>query len=231
MEKCMNQLTFAIGDIHGEMFLLHQLVKQCFAHAKAQETEAHFVFLGDYVDRGPRSNEVIAFLRKLPNATCLRGNHDHMMSEALIHKIRDSKYWWLNNGGLRTIESYAAPNYSPEMVMEYASILADAHWLASLPVSFEDGHRFFCHAGIRPGVPLAEQSDDDLMWIREEFTACHAMHPKLIVHGHTPCLSGPEVRPNRVGIDTGGCFKNGQLTAAVFDETQAEPINFISVER
>jgi hypothetical protein len=57
------------------------------------------------------------------------------------------------------------------------------------------------------------------------------MHSKLIVHGHTPCLSGPEVRPNRVGIDTGGCFKNGQLTAAVFDETQAEPINFISVER
>jgi serine/threonine protein phosphatase 1 len=103
----MNQLTFAIGDIHGEMFLLHQLVKQCLAHAKVQETEAHFVFLGDYVDRGPRSNEVIAFLRKLPNATCLRGNHDQMMCEAVIHKNRDSKYWWLNNGGLRTIESYA----------------------------------------------------------------------------------------------------------------------------
>jgi serine/threonine protein phosphatase 1 len=69
------------------------------------------------------------------------------------------------------------------------------------------------------------------MWIREEFTACHAMHSKLIAHGHTPCLSGPEVQPNRVCIDTGGCFKNGQLTAAVFDETQAEPISFISVER
>jgi serine/threonine protein phosphatase 1 len=115
--------------------------------------------------------------------------------------------------------------------MEYASILADAHWLASLPVYYEDEHRFFCHAGIRPGVPLNKQREDDLMWIRDEFEDSRIQHPKFVVHGHTRCLSGPEVLPNRVCIDTGGCFKNGQLTAAVFDETQVEPISFISVER
>ncbi len=227
---------FAIGDVHGSMKYLQALIEKCLAYAEEQQTLPHFIFLGDYVDRGSQSREVLSCLQQLPEilgsgskVTCLRGNHDQMFIDAVLHRDIDG---WLSNGGDETLNSYAREpsNLRVDPLLKIYGPLMGAHakWLDTLPLSFEDEYRFYCHAGIRPGVPLDRQEPHDLLWIRQEFLDFKHRHTKLIVHGHSPTMSGPDLRINRLNLDTGACM-GGKLTAAVFNDTQAAPLEFLSV--
>jgi serine/threonine protein phosphatase 1 len=117
--------------------------------------------------------------------------------------------------------------YDPVLGIYDPLLGAHVKWLDTLPLSFEDEYRFYCHAGIRPGVPLDRQEPYDLLWIRHDFLDFQHRHTKLIVHGHSPTLSGPDLHTNRLNLDTGACM-GGKLTAAVFNGTQAAPLEFLS---
>jgi serine/threonine protein phosphatase 1 len=228
MNQFSTYTTFAIGDVHGTMKYLQTLIEKCLAYAEKQQTLPHFILLGDLVDRGPQSREVLTYLQQLPEIlgpgsklTCLRGNHDQMFIDAVLHHDVNS---WFFNGGRETLNSYAR---KPSSLGHDPLMGVHAEWLDTLPLSFEDEYRFFCHAGIRPGVPLDRQEPYDLLWIRREFLYFKHRHPKLIVHGHSPTLSGPDLRTNRLNLDTGACM-GGKLTAAIFDDMQAAPVGFLS---
>jgi serine/threonine protein phosphatase 1 len=216
--------TYAIGDIHGCLDKLRSLLVRCEMHADGRPLA--FVFVGDYIDRGPQSSAVIDCLIDLKaqlgkNVVTLMGNHEAMALAAFDGSgpVR----LWLAQGGLATLESYgiAAARELPR---------AHVDWLRALPLSYDDGRRFFVHAGVDPVTPLDAQDDFDLLWIREPFLSYGGDHGRLIVHGHTPLADGvPELRGNRLNLDTGAVF-GGPLTAAVFDDAQTEPIGFLQAE-
>jgi serine/threonine protein phosphatase 1 len=187
------------------------------------EREFRLVCLGDYVDRGGQSREVVDLLieaqAQAPDRiVCLKGNHEEMLLAAAHGGDAEA---WLYNGGNTTLTSYA---------IERAADITPAHlqWFDALPLAITDEHRFFVHAGVRPGVPLQQQSTNDLLWIREPFLSDPREHGLYVVHGHTPIRSRvPELRRNRLNLDTGAYF-GGPLTAAVFDESTAGPTAFIT---
>jgi serine/threonine protein phosphatase 1 len=218
-------LTFAIGDIHGCHQALLDMLRQCRDYAAGKGHR--LVFIGDYVDRGPDSRSVIKTLRgmeersTLGTVVCLMGNHEDLMLDAI--DTQDPQRWF-NNGGLQTLSSYGA---------RYPSSLPadDVAWLRSLRLSFDDGIRFFAHAGIDPDHPLDQQPREALLWIRGRFHQAATDYGRLIVHGHTPTRDGcPEIKPNRINIDT-GCVYGGVLTAAVFAGDKAEPIEFLTTRQ
>lgn len=184
-----------------------------------------FVFVGDYIDRGPDSRGVVTLLMEmqrnsLHNVICLRGNHEAIMLRA-ASEGPDIEAWWHDNGGGSTLASYG---------VMHASELPDAHmrWFRNRSVCHDDGRRYFVHAGVQPGIALDRQSDEDLIWIREPFLSCGDPFDRLIVHGHTPVMTGkPDVRRNRINIDTGAVY-GGPLTAAVFKEAQTGAIGFLT---
>lgn len=214
-------LTYAIGDIHGSLDKLNRLIAQCEAHAAGRSML--FVFLGDYVDRGPDAAGVIRRLIDLNEATggrviALIGNHELMALEA-IEGIAPAEFW-LSQGGAATLRSYG---------VSHASDLPRQHvdWLRSLHFAYDDDRRLFVHAGINPDRPLDAQDESDLVWIREPFLSDRRDHGRLIVHGHTPLTDRkPDLRSNRLNLDTAAVF-GGPLTAAVFDDEQTEPIAFL----
>jgi serine/threonine protein phosphatase 1 len=197
---------------------------RCEKHADGRPMS--FVFVGDYIDRGPQSSAVIDCLIDLKaehgeNVVTLMGNHEAMALAAFDGSgpVR----LWLAQGGLATLESYgiAEPRELPH---------GHVVWLRALPLSYDDGRRFFVHAGVNPSAPLDAQDDFDLLWIREPFLSHGGDYGRLIVHGHTPLADGvPDLRGNRLNLDTGAVF-GGPLTAAVFDDTQTEPIGFLQAE-
>jgi serine/threonine protein phosphatase 1 len=217
-------LIFAIGDIHGSLRKLQSLMVRCEKFGDGWP--ARFVFLGDYIDRGPQSAGVIAYLidlqARLPEqVVTLRGNHEAIALGVIDGTVPADH--WLEQGGLETLRSYGVRS---------AGDLPGAHvnWLRSLPLSHDDGRRFFVHAGIDPDKPFNAQGDTDLFWIREPFLSDQRDHGRLIVHGHTP-TSGrkPDLRTNRLNIDTGAVF-GGPLTAAVFGEAEIKPIAFVQAD-
>jgi serine/threonine protein phosphatase 1 len=213
--------TYAVGDIHGSYAKLVNLLRHIRAHAG--QHDSRLVFIGDYVDRGRQSRDVVSLLLErqadAPDQyICLRGNHEEMLVNA--SKCRD-ELMWLQNGGYETLESYGV-NDAAEIPPEHLA------WFTSLPLAISDGKRFYVHAGIRPGVPLERQEKDVMLWIREPFLSDRRDHGQYIVHGHTPVVIGkPEHLPNRLNLDTGAVF-GGPLTAAVFDEVSVGPIAFIT---
>jgi serine/threonine protein phosphatase 1 len=218
-------LTFAIGDVHGCFDKLEALLLAC-DEARAGR-EVRYVFIGDYVDRGPDAREVIDLLmhRQLSERDrfiCLRGNHEQMLIEAASDRRsdRDLMNWWAN-GGEQTLDSYGVndPKSLPAPHLE---------WIKALPLRFADHKRLFVHAGVRPGVAMADQSDTDLLWIREPFLSSKANYGTFVVHGHTPTESGlPDLHSHRLNLDTGACF-GGELTAAAFADRQAQPLFFVN---
>jgi diadenosine tetraphosphatase ApaH/serine/threonine PP2A family protein phosphatase len=218
-------LTFAIGDVHGCFDKLEAILLACDRVRAGRQ--ARYVFIGDYIDRGPDSRKVIDLLmHKQPSEgsrfVCLRGNHEQMLIAAAVEgrSDRDLMTWWAN-GGEQTLESYGVDD---------PSSLPAAHleWIKALPLRFADQKRLFVHAGIRPGVAIADQSEDDLLWIREPFLSSQAHHNIFVVHGHTPTESRlPDLRSNRLNLDTGACF-GGELTAAVFTDGRARPLFFVN---
>ena len=194
-------LIYAIGDIHGSLQKLRDLIARCERHSDGRP--ATFVFLGDYIDRGPDSRGVVEALmdRQSQQPECviaLKGNHEAVAIEIIDGKTEAE--FWLREGGAATLRSYGVGS---------ARELPDEHiaWLRSLPLCHDDGRRFFVHAGIDPEKPLDAQSDHDLIWIREPFLSDARDYGRLIVHGHTPQTTGvPDFRGNRLNLDTGAVF-------------------------
>lgn len=214
-------LTYAIGDIHGCSNKLRDLLAQCEADADGRH--AKLIFLGDYIDRGPDSRGVIDLLMDLQKArpdqvTCLMGNHEDMLLAAFDDSLFEES--WLANGGDQTLHSYdvSDPKHLPK---------AQVDWLRQLPKFHDDGQRFFVHAGIHPEKALNLQDEADLLWIKEPFLSSNREFERLIVHGHSPTSNRrPEIRLNRLNIDTGAVF-GGPLTAAVFDAYSCKPRRFL----
>ena len=217
-------LIFAIGDIHGSLHKLQNLIERCERYADGRPMT--FIFLGDYIDRGPDSAGVVSYVidlqARLPEQViALKGNHEAMALDIVDGVIPADR--WLAQGGFETLRSYG--------VRSAAELPgAHVHWLRSLPVSYDDGRRFFVHAGIDPNKRFNAQQDHDLFWIREPFLSDRRDHGRLIVHGHTP-INGrkPDLRANRLNIDTGAVF-GGPLTAAVFGDAEIKPITFVQAD-
>jgi len=213
--------TFAIGDTHGCHKALLQMLEQCRDHAAGRRYR--LIFIGDYIDRGPNSRAVVETLRGLAqrdpeNVVCLMGNHEDMLLDAI--DSGDPTHW-LRNGGRDTLASYGVRD-PQELPAD------DIAWLKSLRLSFDDGKRFFAHAGVDPDLPLDRQPKDALLWIRGPFLRATKDYGRLIVHGHTPLEDAkPDVRANRVNIDT-ACVYGGVLTAAVFTSEVVGPAAFLS---
>ena len=225
--------VYAIGDIHGRFDLLDQMHERIVAEIdRDKPTDWRIVYLGDYVDRGPDSNGVLELLSTQtqadPRIIALGGNHDAGMLSFLKRPRGDGLFALY--GGDATARSYGVElRLEPkEELLASAARLEEAipekhlEFLRNLPASASFGELFFCHAGVRPGVPLEEQKREDLMWIRNEFHDHFELYPKLIVHGHTPRLA-PEIRPNRVNLDT-GAVKFGVLSCMRFEETRKDLI-------
>jgi serine/threonine protein phosphatase 1 len=217
----MSALTYAIGDIHGSFGKLTALLRRCLEHSGGNE--CRFVFLGDYVDRGPQSREVVTLLMERQASApkqylCLMGNHEDMLANAAR---RGDELPWLTNGGASTLASYGVPR-AEDIPADHLA------WIERLPLFVCDEHRFYVHAGIMPGAPLDRQPREALLWIRERFLSDPRDHGMFIVHGHTPTQTGlPDLQPNRVNVDT-RAWHGGPLTAAVFDDTAAGPRAFIT---
>jgi serine/threonine protein phosphatase 1 len=227
------RLVYAVGDIHGRLDALAPLVQAIRDDARrtAPTERPLLVFLGDYVDRGPDSRGVIDFILHVRangdfDVVTLKGNHE----DALARFLADAGYApsWITGWGEATLFSYGVqpPDRSLDRTAceltraRFAEALPDAHraFLAELALSVTVGDYLFVHAGVRPGVPLAEQDPNDLIWIRHEFLESDEDFGKVVVHGHTPALE-PELRANRIGVDTGACF-TGVLTAVRLHGTE-----------
>ena len=220
---------YAIGDIHGQLPELHRLLGLIEDDGGK---DAKIVFLGDYTDRGPDSRGVIDLLIEGKNGgrnwTFIKGNHDQMFELFMQSPPQHDPYiitelYWLNPrlGGDTTMASYGVVSTGRTRLMDtHAEALAavpteHVDFLKSLVLSFEHDDLFFCHAGVRPEVPLGEQTLEDLIWIRKGFHEYTAPHPKVIVHGHTPVDVATHYG-NRVNLDTGAGYGK-PMTAAVFD--------------
>ncbi len=221
--------VYGIGDIHGRRDLLAALRQRILSDAEsAGPGRRVVVYVGDYVDRGPESRGVIDLLVEEPlpgfESVYLLGNHEAFLLRFL--EDESAGLLWMMNGGEATCRSYGidpqtAPHVADRMPWLQAELraripLAHMAFLDGLVLSHEEGDYLFVHAGLRPGVPLRDQDPEDLIWIREPFLSSDQDHGKVVIHGHTP-TSGPVLRRNRIGIDTGACF-GGPLTAVVLED-------------
>lgn len=220
--------VYAVGDVHGRDDLLsrlHALIAEDAATAAAPRNS--LVHLGDYIDRGPSSRQVIERLAGGPpsgfEAVFLKGNHDDLLVRFLDGG--DPPDLWLMNGGIATLASYGIemglPPVEPAVVADLRRDLArrlgprQLDFLRRLRPSHTVGDYLFVHAGVRPGVDLAAQDPVDLMWIRGDFLDWEGSFGRVVVHGHT-VTPAPVFRPNRIGIDT-GAYASGRLTCLVLE--------------
>lgn len=221
-------VIYAIGDIHGEsakLDLLHSMIQADARSRKGKRKVA--IYLGDYVDRGPDCAGVIDRLADDPlpgfEKVFLKGNHEEFMLHFM--ETGDNSSGWFHNGGLNTLQSYSVEmsgNFlwrtdSTGLLEQLRKKLPAKHraFLEQLDLHHIEGDYLFVHAGIRPGRPLDNQTAADMLWIRNLFLDSEEDHGFMVIHGHTPS-SGPEIRPNRIGIDTGAVY-GGKLTALVLE--------------
>lgn len=212
---------YAIGDVHGCIEQLQALEARIAEDAREVEGEKWLITLGDYLDRGPDSRAVIEHIMG-PAPQGLRrfsliGNHEQMMLDFFDNPSAHA--YWLDEGGMETLASYGIDlDYPPLRAHEPIKQLLAARFPAdhrafieAMPVYLALPGWLFVHAGIRPGLPLAAQTDDDLIWIRAPFLTSQLTGGLRIVHGHTP---GRDivVTPHRIDIDT-HCYHTGRLSA------------------
>jgi serine/threonine protein phosphatase 1 len=224
---------YAFGDIHGRSDLLRKMFAVIDADVAQNPVSRPIeVFLGDYIDRGPDSAHTVDLLleRSLYSETIfLKGNHEAYFLEVLRDptKLED----WRQFGGLQTLMSYGIqPTLNPdraeqaELIRALTEVMPNDHlkFLQDLKPSFVCGDFFFVHAGVRPGIPLKEQQETDMLWIRNEFLDSNENFGKFIVHGHTP-VHEPDIRPNRINIDT-GAYATGNLTLLKIQGSSMLPI-------
>jgi serine/threonine protein phosphatase 1 len=222
--------AYAVGDIHGRLDLLDGLLDKIHADMEARgEVETLLVFVGDLIDRGPSSSQVIERLRTYSRdgvrPVFLLGNHEEVLLRVLggdADLIAD----WLRFGGKQCLLSYGLDPAELRTLRQEGALdaireaipVAHVDFLKSFADTCQFGDYLFVHAGIRPGVPLDEQLQADLRWIRDPFLFDDSDHGFVVVHGHTIT---PEVEdlPNRIGIDT-GAYRTGVLTAVAIDGSE-----------
>lgn len=218
--------VYVVGDIHGRLDLLRDLYAKIAGDLAAGRPRLSIeVFLGDYVDRGTQSRQVIEWLTStVPLAdqrVCLMGNHEQMLLAACSDPFAVEN--WLMNGGVNTMRSYgadpllAAGPTARSIQLAFRSAFPERHqeFVAGLPRLAVCGGYVFVHAGLRPGRALDQQDPEDLLWIREPFLSSGYFFDGVVVHGHTP-VTEPENRANRINLDTGAVF-TGRLTCAVLE--------------
>jgi serine/threonine protein phosphatase 1 len=225
---------YAVGDIHGRIDLLDELLARIDADIALRPTERPlYVFLGDYIDRGSSSRETIDRLIEhgaMNESVFLKGNHELIAIKCLSDP--DLFDQWMRLGGMETLISYgvspealASGRKIAELQAAFHNTLPPAHFrfFRDLQSSFACGDFFFAHAGVRPNVELSRQRESDLLWIREEFLSSNEDFGKIVVHGHTPTLE-VEVGPNRINIDT-GAYATGLLTCLVIEDSSLSVID------
>ena len=218
---------FAVGDIHGHLGLLDEMLGAIGAEIERLPPARNLViFLGDLIDRGPDSAGVVERLATMDHqpfrAVFITGNHEEVLLRILDGEasiIAD----WLRFGGLQCAESYGLDGKAlrtmdgGEAARLIRGAVPDRHeqFLRSFADSFSAGDYLFVHAGIRPGLPVEQQSLTDLRWIRSPFLECRDNHPQIVVHGHSISRE-VEFLPGRIGIDT-GAYRSGVLSAVVLE--------------
>jgi serine/threonine protein phosphatase 1 len=223
-------VIFALGDLHGRDDLLADLHAALEDEARRRGAQRNLlIYLGDYFSRGHDSRAVVervlAFRPQGWDIVFLRGNHEDLILRFLEGDLRCGRHW-LDYGGIEALAQYgvamadATARDWPTVVrlrQRFLAALPEAHrdFLRGLKTSHREGGYFFTHGGVLPGVALEAQSPRDLIWIRKRFLLSEADHGAVVVHGH--CISRePEVRHNRIGIDT-GAYRSGVLTALVLE--------------
>lgn len=226
---------YAVGDVHGCLDQLLDAERRIRNDVAAYEKTGLMILLGDYVDRGPRSAAVLEHLSRPTDPSLRRlplcGNHD----DVFLQFLRDPSQLdrWLEFGGRQTLMSYGVDaehlmsrsggdREAMRQILQSCIPVHHVEFLASLPVCLEIGDWVFVHAGLRPQVPVEEQSDTDLMWIREPFLSEGPGLPKIVIHGHTP-VEAPEFANRRIGIDT-GAYYSGHLAVLKIVDGQASII-------
>lgn len=225
----MTRPIYAIGDIHGQIEMLHETLERI---ERDGGKNAKIVFLGDYVDRGASSDKVIELLmdgvQAGKNWTCLLGNHDRMFTMFLEdyprtdYRLKPGYDWFHKNiGGVETMAAYGVEVHSERRLFqiheEAKQAVPQTHldFLGSLPLTLEQDNLLFVHAGIKPGLALKEQHPDDLVWIREGFLDHTAPHRWLVVHGHTT-IDAATHYGNRINLDSGAGYGK-PLSTGVFE--------------
>lgn len=229
-------IVYAIGDVHGCLDPLERLLDAIARDLAGRRLRSHLVFLGDLVDRGPKSSDVIERLHKgaLPTDEVhfLMGNHEEVLIDCHAGMI-DQYIPWVKYGGLETLESYGLTRAdilaaTSDLGAAIRAVIPPQHvqFIESFKDHIQLGDYVFVHAGIRPGIPLDAQSSRDLRWIRQGFLDSRRNHGAMIVHGHTIV---PEVQflRNRIAVDT-GCYLSGNLSAVALE---ANRVRVIAVER
>ena len=233
--------VYAVPDIHGRADLLEGLLDAIdvdLARADESLDRAVAVFLGDYIDRGPRSRRVLDILTNgMPKGletVFLKGNHEDFLLSFLDGKAEVAG--WLCNGGFQTLASYGVPAPDSAFLVGEAEnhlraalldALPERHmlFLRDLNLMHREGGYLFVHAGIRPGVDPDHQAADDLLWIRGPFLTSDADFGAVVVHGHT-ITPRPLMLTNRIALDT-GAVETGRLTCGVFE---ADRLRFLQTE-
>ena len=225
---------YVVADIHGSHTALRDVLARIDADQSAQQRTVRNVqiFLGDYVDRGPASREVLDLLiarSRSHEILMLKGNHETLFLDFPNNPAILAN--WRQFGGLQTLISYGlkpsinpTPSEQRELAREFLHAVPAEHraLLSEMPTSFSCGDYFFVHAGVRPGIPLKDQKEEDLLWIRQDFLLYEGEFEKFIIHGHTP-VKEPEIRSNRINLDT-GAYATGKLTCLVIE---GEDVSFI----
>lgn len=220
---------YCIGDIHGRADLLAELQRMITADAAGFDGQCQLLYLGDYVDRGEQSRQVLDLLTSGPPAGFeqihLLGNHEQAVLDFLLDPV--AMAGWLTWGGSATLRSYGihvglvGSRQELQTLRDRLEAELPPHhreFLESCRPAYAEGSYYFVHAGVRPGVPLEKQALEDQLWIREEFIHSQANHGAIVVHGHS-ISEQVEFRHNRIGIDT-GAFCTGVLTALVLEGEQ-----------
>ncbi|MDF3208357.1 MULTISPECIES: metallophosphoesterase [Mesorhizobium] len=225
--------TYAIADLHGRFDLLQMAYDAISQHALG--IPGTIVHLGDYVDRGPQSREIIEWLMDDPalppgwRRICLRGNHEDIMVECCANLELVGR-WWIPNGGGRTLISYGAKIGDGAAVA--AALVPSSHldWMKALPRMHIDEHRVFVHAGVDPFKPLDQQDDQDLGWKIYPDDDERGHGKRHVVHGHHQFEDGPILLKGRSDLDTFAWF-TGRLVVGVFDDAVAGgPIELLTVQ-
>ncbi len=228
-----DRLIYAIGDIHGRLDLLQPLMRAIEEDIckVASNRVPLIIFLGDYIDRGPDSRGVVDLILQIKASSrvefrCLKGNHE----QALLNFLEDSSVGpgWIKHGGGATLLSYgvnlrragAEAEDWPAIQSEFRGLISDEHlaFYRALELSIEVGDYVFVHAGVRPGIALDRQSEQDLLWIRDAFLKVQTPFERLVVHGHSPSEQ-PFADSRRIGVDT-GAYATGVLSAVCLADSE-----------
>lgn len=217
--------SYVIADLHGRADLLELALRIIRERTAGRPNDHRVIFLGDYIDRGPQSAQVVHRIRKGQEAglpwVALKGNHEDFMVGAMIEQDQMLTSGWLMNGGQETLDSYEGHAVNP---------VSDAAWMKGLPAFIEDEHRVYVHAFAPEDQALADAPEHVLLWSRYPKGADVGYRGKHVVHGHTPQKDGPELYASRTNLDCGAVFC-GRLVIGVFDDSKAGgPVETIEVQ-